>query len=122
VSLVARVLEENGIPTVIFGAARDIVEHCGVPRFVFSDFPLGSPCGEPHNREQQRAIFEMGLKLLEIAFVPRTTVQTPFKWSRGDAWKSLVFSDDQPWQTAEVQQRWSEKKELYKKLKSEGKV
>ncbi len=45
VSLVARHLEENGVPTVIMGTARDIVEHCGVARLVFSDFPLGSPCG-----------------------------------------------------------------------------
>jgi len=40
VSLVARHLEASGIPTVIMGCARDIVEHCGVPRFLFSDFPL----------------------------------------------------------------------------------
>jgi D-proline reductase (dithiol) PrdB len=33
VSLVARHLETNGIPTVIVGSALDIVEHCGVPRF-----------------------------------------------------------------------------------------
>ncbi len=45
-SLAARHLEENGIPIVLFGCARDIVEHCGVPRFVFSDFPLGNPTGK----------------------------------------------------------------------------
>ena len=36
-SLVARYLEEAGLPTVIVGSARDVVEHCGVPRFVFTD-------------------------------------------------------------------------------------
>ena len=36
-SLVARILEEAGIPTVILGSAIDIVEHCGVPRFLFTD-------------------------------------------------------------------------------------
>jgi len=35
VSLVARHLETNGIPTVVLGCAKDIVEHCGVPRFLF---------------------------------------------------------------------------------------
>src|SRR3546814_13646848 len=27
--MTARYLEENGIPTVVMGCARDIVEHCG---------------------------------------------------------------------------------------------
>jgi D-proline reductase (dithiol) PrdB len=43
ISLVARHLETNGIPTVIVGSALDVVEHCGVPRFYFTDFPLGNP-------------------------------------------------------------------------------
>ena len=46
-SLVARHLEANGLPTVIIGSALDVVEHCGVPRFLFTDFPLGNPCGHP---------------------------------------------------------------------------
>ena len=39
VSLVARHLEANGIPTVVMGCAKDIVEHAAVPRFLFSRFP-----------------------------------------------------------------------------------
>ena len=46
VSLAARMLEENGIATVVMGCAKDIVEHVGVPRFLFSDFPLGN-CRRP---------------------------------------------------------------------------
>ncbi len=87
-SLVARQLEEAGIPTVILGSARDIVEHCGVPRFVFTDFPLGNPCGEPGNRQMQRRIVEIGLELIESARHPRTTVQSPFQWSGGDEWRA----------------------------------
>jgi hypothetical protein len=45
ISLVARHLEANGIPTVVLAAARDIVEHVGLPRIVHTDFPLGNPCG-----------------------------------------------------------------------------
>ena len=66
-SLVSRYLEENGIPTVVIAAARDIVEHCGVARMLHVDFPLGSPCGEPYDVEQQRAILELGFKVLEEA-------------------------------------------------------
>ncbi len=122
VSLVARHLEANGIPTVVFAAARDIVEHCGVARLVHSDFPLGNPCGEPFNVDQQRSILEFGLKLLERAFLPRTTVQTPYRWSRGDDWKDLILTPEQPFQTPDGEKEWLARKELYRKLKAEGKV
>lgn len=79
-SLTARHLEANGIPTVIVGSARDIVEQAGVPRFAFTDFPLGNPCGVPYDLAMQRAIVGMGLDVLEGARFPRTTVQTPFGW------------------------------------------
>lgn len=87
VSLVARHLEAHGIATVILGSARDIVEHCGVPRFVFTDFPLGNPCGKPYDIAMQRTIVSLGVDLLEKASVPRTTVQTPFVWSDDQSWR-----------------------------------
>jgi hypothetical protein len=84
VSLVARHLEQAGIPTVVVGSARDIVEQCGVPRFLFTDFPLGNPCGAPYDVGMQAAIVGMALELLESAKAPRTTVQTPFSWHTDD--------------------------------------
>jgi len=87
VSLVARTLEENGIPTVVIGSARDIVEECGVPRFLFSDFPLGNPCGKPDDRTMQRDIVGYAFDLFETARLPRTTVQTPFVWDEDASWK-----------------------------------
>jgi hypothetical protein len=122
VSLIARYLEENGLPTVVMGAARDIVEHCGVPRFVFVDFPLGSPCGEPWNVTQQREIFGHALDLLENAPGPRTTRAPDYAWSKGQDWKRLVFSEDQPWQDPETKAKWMARKEEYRRLKAEGKV
>lgn len=121
-SLVARHLEANGIPTVVFVAARDIAENVGVPRLVHNDFPLGNPCGEPFNVEQQRQVFEFGLKLLERAFVPRTMIQTPFKWSKGDKWKDLILTEEQPFQSEDSEKEWLARKERYRKLKAEGKV
>ena len=58
VDLIARHLESAGMPTAIMATARDIIEHCGVARLLFFDFPLGNPCGEPYNIERQRALFE----------------------------------------------------------------
>ncbi len=86
-SLVARHWEANGIPTAVIGSARDVVEECGVARFLFSDFPLGNPCGKPYNSEMQRAIVGYAFDLLESATLPRTTVQTPFVWSQDASWK-----------------------------------
>jgi hypothetical protein len=94
VSLVARHLEENGIATVVVGSARDVVEQCGVARFLFSDFPLGNPCGRPWDADMQRAIVGMALDLLESASAPRTTVQTPFVWSEDEAWKDAYARVD----------------------------
>jgi hypothetical protein len=88
VSLVARYLERNGIPTVIMGAAKDIVEHAGVPRFLFSDFPLGNSCGKPHEPDTQRFTLDLALKVLESAVGPRTTVQSPLRWTEGGDWKN----------------------------------
>ena len=92
-SLVARHLEENGLSTVIIGSARDIVEECGVPRFLFSDFPLGNPCGKPWDVPMQRAIMDMALDLLEFSWAPRTTVQTPFCWDN-DQWRDNYMRVD----------------------------
>lgn len=86
-SLVARHLEANGIPTVVLGCARDIVEHCGVPRFAFTDFPLGNPCGKPFDDDTQHGTLEHALGLLESARVPRTTVQTPYVWDDDPSWR-----------------------------------
>jgi hypothetical protein len=87
VSLVARHLEANGVSTVVIGSAKDIVEECGVPRFVFTDFPLGNPCGKPYDSLMQQAIVGIALDLLETARHPRTTVQTPFAWNISNEWR-----------------------------------
>jgi hypothetical protein len=122
VSLVSRHLEANGIPTVVVANARDIVEYCGVARLYFTDFPLGSPCGEPFDTDMQRQVIAGALDLLESAAEPRTTVEAPFRWSEGDAWKAKVFSEAQPWKEGEAEEEWKKKKELYRKLKADGKV
>ena len=87
VGLIARYLEANGLPTVIMGCAKDIVEHCGVPRFLFSDFPLGNSAGRPHDPESQAATLELALRVLESAPAPRTTVQSPQRWGDDATWK-----------------------------------
>jgi len=87
VSLVARQLEAAGIATVVMGTAKDIVEHCGVPRLLFSDFPLGNAAGRPNDPASQALTLELALGLLESAPGPRTTLQSPLRWSDDADWK-----------------------------------
>jgi D-proline reductase (dithiol) PrdB len=84
VSLVARYLEENGMPTVIIGSALDIVENCSVPRFLFVDFPLGNPCGKPWDPAMQQRIVSQGINLFETIHGPQDTVHSPEKWGDDD--------------------------------------
>ena len=86
-SLLARYLEAHGISTVLMGAAKDIVEYCGVPRFLFSDFPLGNAAAKPNDGSSQDMNFELALRLLESAPGSRTTVQSPLIWSSDPSWK-----------------------------------
>jgi D-proline reductase (dithiol) PrdB len=87
VSLVARHLEAGGIATVVMGCAKDIVEHAAVPRFLFSDFPLGNSAGRPHDPASQAFTLELALRVLETAPAARTTVQSPLRWSAEASWK-----------------------------------
>jgi D-proline reductase (dithiol) PrdB len=87
VGLAARHLEAHGISTVIMGCAKDIVEHCGVPRFLWSDFPLGNSAGRPFDPESQAQTLELALRVLESAPAARTTVQSGQRWSEDASWK-----------------------------------
>ena len=121
VSLVARHLEANGISTVIVGSARDIVEHCGVPRFLFTDFPLGNSCGRPWEVEMQRRIVGHALDLLESATGPRTTVQAPLLWSEDPSWKE-GYARINPSQAENLRRAGETRRAIQERLKSEGKA
>lgn len=87
IALAARALEESGIATVVMGCAKDIVECVGVPRLLFSDFPLGNAAGRPKDAESQAFTLELALRVLETAPAARTTVQSPLVWSTSPDWK-----------------------------------
>ncbi len=119
--LVARHLEANGIPTVILGSALDIVEHCGVPRFVFTDFPLGNPCGKPYDSDMRRSIVAASIDLFESAERPRTTVPMPYSWSDDEAWRDR-YLNVRPEDVAELAARGAERRAFRERMRSEGRV
>jgi D-proline reductase (dithiol) PrdB len=87
VSLVSRHLEANGIATVILGSARDVVEHCGVARFLYLDFPLGNPCGKPYDKDMQLDIVRQAIGLFDTARSGRTTVKAQVSWDHDQSWR-----------------------------------
>lgn len=106
-SLLARYLESNGISTVLMGAAKDIVEYCGVPRFLFTDFPLGNAAAKPHDPESAFLNLELALRVLESAPAARTTVQSPLIWSDDPSWK-LDYSNIEKLSSQELERLRSE--------------
>ena len=122
VSLAARHLEASGIPTVVLGCAKDIVEYCGVPRFLFSDFPLGNPAGRPHDLESQAFTLDLALRVLATTPGPRTTVQSPLRWSDNPDWK-LDFSNITRLSPEEIARRRAEfdrQKEIAKTIRDKS--
>jgi len=120
VSLVARYLEANGIPTVLIATARDIVEYCGVPRLLFVDFPLGNPCGVPFDIGMQSSILDIALNMLETAEVAGTTTIAPYSWPEGDQWKKTIFTEEQPFLEGEAYDNWMAAKKRYRQQKEEN--
>src|SRR5204863_1083682 len=121
ISLAARALEAAGIATVVMGCAKDIVEHVGVPRLLFSDFPLGNPAGRPRDPESQALTLELALKVLETAPAARTTVQSPLVWSASPDWK-LDFQNVAQMSPEEIARRRAEfdrQKEVAKTIREE---
>ncbi len=106
-SLVARHIEANGIPTVLMGCAKDIVEHAAVARFLFSDFPLGNSAGKPHDVASQEQTLDLALRLLETASGPQTTMQNPQRWNEDGRWK-LDFSNVEQLSAEELRRRREE--------------
>jgi hypothetical protein len=122
VSLAARYLEANGISTVVMGCAKDIVEQIGVPRFVFSDFPLGNPAGRPRDAASQAFTLDLALRVLETAQVARTTVQSPVRWSDDPSWK-LDYSNIDKLSPEEIARRradFDRQKEIAKRVRESG--
>jgi hypothetical protein len=91
VSLVARHLEAQGLPTLCMASARDIISAGRVPRALFIDYPLGHTCGKPGDGVDQLAIVRAALRALASAHQPETIIDLPHTWG-DDAWRDEASS------------------------------
>ncbi|MBW2092865.1 MAG: hypothetical protein JRI34_12190 [Deltaproteobacteria bacterium] len=87
--LIARGVEEAGIPTVYLGSCLDIMNQLKAPRMVFVDFPLGRQCGKPNDRELQMNILKDTLNFLETAKIPGQMLELPYKWGEPFDWEGF---------------------------------
>lgn len=78
--LVARVVEEAGIPTVLVSTGRDLTVQVCPPRAVFVNFPMGNPFGRPGDAQMQRAILVEALRLAERSDEAGLLVDLPQDW------------------------------------------
>ena len=92
VGLTARHLEANGIPTLVIGSARDIIDEVGVPRFAFTDLPLGNPVGPADDADQQLRILRSALSFAASATLPRSSVVLPVEWNGAPDWRETYMS------------------------------
>lgn len=65
VSLIARALEDDGIPTMTIAVVQDIVQSVRPPRAAYYEGELGSVAGLPNWPEYQRRVLDEALRLIE---------------------------------------------------------
>lgn len=78
--LLARIIEEVGVPTIYVGSARDMMEQVKPPRSVFVNFPLGHRYGKPFDQKVQMSIIKDALQVLTTLDEPGTIVDLPYEW------------------------------------------
>lgn len=96
VGLTARHLEASGIPTLVIGSARDILDEVGVPRYAFTDLPLGNPIGPPGDAAQQLRLLRSALEFAAAATLPRASVVLPAEWNGAADWRDTYMSLHDP--------------------------
>ena len=91
-SLLAHCIEGRGIPTLVIGTVRDVMEQVPPPRAGFVDFPAGRTFGRPGDARQHERVLADALAQLP-AFTARGQIRDlAQQWSDdGDrAWESMV--------------------------------
>ncbi len=90
--LVARAVEEAGVPTLCMSSALDITQAVKPPRSVFVNFPLGHQTGKPHDPALQRSILRDAFGALETMTGPGAVVTLPYVWDdKGDGWEEQEY-------------------------------
>jgi hypothetical protein len=94
VGLVANGIESGGIPTLVIGTVRDIMQEARAPRSVLVDFPVGRTFGHPHDPGQHQQVLAAALEQLQAFTEPGQIRELSFQWSDGDrSWEDMVRTE-----------------------------
>ena len=90
-----------------------------MPRFLFSDFPLGNSAGKPQDPASQELTLELALRVLESAIGPQTTMQSPLRWNADGKWKLDYNNIEQmdPEELARRRREFDQQKEIARGLR-----
>ena len=93
--LIAHVLEDRGIPTLVAGTALDIMRQVVPPRAVFVDHPVGRTFGPPHDRLRNEAVLAQVLAELPKFTRPNEIRDPGFQWVPGGsrAWEDELRAE-----------------------------
>ena len=91
--LIARAIEEAGIPTLSMSSARDITRSAWPARSVYPDYPLGHTAGRPNDPELNAPIMRDTLTAFEALTEPGAMSHLSYRWSDNDDWKDKVFAE-----------------------------
>jgi len=80
VPVLARWIEEAGIPTVVVTMMPAVAEERKAPRIVGVEFPFGHSFGMPGDRAMQRRVLELALMVLAGASAFGTRVDLDIEW------------------------------------------
>ena len=96
--LVARAVEEAGIPTFTMSVGLDITSQVRPPRAAFLDYPMGNECGRPRRVEEQRAILVAALRAMESMRIPGSIADLGMAMEGrapdGRPWREWVYTKD----------------------------
>ena len=93
-SLVANGIEAAGIPTLLVGTVRDIMEQAHAPRSVFVDFSVGRTFGQPNNPDRHQRVLAAALDQGTEFTEPGQIRDLPFQWAEQDrSWEDMVHNE-----------------------------
>jgi hypothetical protein len=109
--VLARRVEDAGIPTVVVTMMPETAEGLLAPRVVGVEFPFGHPFGLPGNRSLQRRVLATALAVLAGAAAPGARVDIDVEWPhpRGEAYKAWQPAEPSPIVAQLLAQRGSDR-------------
>jgi hypothetical protein len=87
VGLVARIVEQAGIPTVVVSTARDITQQVKPPRALFVNHPMGNTFGHAGDRALQSRILREALNMVVQVTEAGRLIDLPHAWDAPVAYR-----------------------------------